>query len=231
MGVLEQLCLRPLKAPSGTDNRESLVTTTYCVWGTMCEVKISGGPTGIAGLHSPRIASCVAYSLFWKRSLLLLQSLRWRWMCDSPRTGCARRTAPVHTWREQAIIEWIWHVMSIVACCHSAKLCAHAVRDFRSLQNGAVTRMWRSCQVQPSHKERAIGVARCKKEGMLLQPLRWCCLDWVIHHEQDVREEQHPYICGANKQQKSDHGVWSLFLLAATVKLCAFAARAFRSQH
>jgi len=49
-------------------------------------------------------------------------------------------------------------VNSIVACCHSAKLCAHAARDFRSQQNGAVTRMWRSCQGQPSHKERAIGL-------------------------------------------------------------------------
>ena len=38
-------------------------------------------------------------------------------------------------------------------------------------------------------KERAIGVVRRKKEGMLLQPLRWCCVDCVIHHERDVREE------------------------------------------
>ena len=62
---------------------------------------------------------------------------------------------------------------------------------FRSQQNGAVTRMWRSCRVQLSHKERAIGVVRCKKEGMLLQPLRWRCVDCVIHHERDVREEKH----------------------------------------
>ena len=26
---------------------------------------------------------------------------------------------------------------------------------------------------------------------ILLQPLRWCCVDCVIHHERDVREEQH----------------------------------------
>ena len=58
-------------------------------------------------------------------------------------------------------------------------------------QSGAVTRMWRSCQVQPSHKERAIGAVRSKKEGMLLQPLRWHCVDCVTHHERDVREEQH----------------------------------------
>jgi len=90
-------------------------------------------------------------------------------------------------------------VISIVACYHSAKLCAHAARDFHSQQNSAVTRMWRSCGVQPSHKECAIGVVRCKKEGMLLQPLRWRCVDCVIHYEQDVRDEQQ-YICGANKQ-------------------------------
>jgi len=94
------------------------------------------------------------------------------------------------TWREQAIIEWSRRVISIVACCHSAKLCAHAARDFRSQQNVAVTKMWRSCGVQPSHKERAIGVVRCKKERMLLQPLRWCCVDCMIHHERDVSEEQ-----------------------------------------
>ena len=32
-----------------------------------------------------------------------------------------------------------------------------------------------------------------------------------------MREEQHPYICGANKQKLNEHRVWSLFLLAATV--------------
>jgi len=80
-------------------------------------------------------------------------------------------------------------MISIVACCHSAKLCAHATQDFRSQQNGAMTRMWMLCRVQPSHKERAVGAVRCKTEGMLLQPLQWCCIDCVIHHEWDVREE------------------------------------------
>ena len=92
-------------------------------------------------------------------------------------------------WSEQAIVREIASMISIVACCHGAKLCAYAARDFRLHQNGAVTRMWRSCRVQPSHKKRAIGVVRCKKEGMLLQPLRWCCVDCVVRHERDVREE------------------------------------------
>jgi len=49
--------------------------------------------------------------------------------------------------------------------------------------------MWRSCRVQPSHKERAIGAVRCEKEGMLLQPLGWRCVEYAIHHERDVHEE------------------------------------------
>jgi len=38
------------------------------------------------------------------------------------------------------------------------------------------------------------------KEGILLQRLCWHCFVCAIHHEWDVREEQHPYISGANKQ-------------------------------
>jgi len=46
--------------------------------------------------------------------------------------------------------------------------------------------------MKPSQKERVIGTVRCKKEGMLLQPLRWRCVGCVIHHERNVGEEQHP---------------------------------------
>ena len=42
-------------------------------------------------------------------------------------------------------------MISIFACCHGAKLWAHAARDFRSQQNRAVTRMWRSCRVRSLH--------------------------------------------------------------------------------
>ena len=66
-------------------------------------------------------------------------------------------------------------MISIVACCHGAKLCAYAALDFRSQQNSAVTRMWRSCRVQPLHKERAIGAVRCEKEGML-------CTDLLVYN-------------------------------------------------
>jgi len=80
-------------------------------------------------------------------------------------------------------------VISVVACCHSVKLCAFAAQALQLQQNVAVTKTWRSCQVQPLQKECVIGAVRCKKVGMLLQPLHWRCVQCVIHHERDVREE------------------------------------------
>jgi len=133
----------------------------------------------------------------WQRLLTLsldgdvaTSLLALHWMCSSPQIGCARRITPIYMWREQAIIEWSRRVISInIACCHSVKLCALATQAFRLQQNGAESRMWRSCQVQPSQKEHAIDAVRFKKEGMLLQLLHWRCVECAIHHERDVCEE------------------------------------------
>ena len=35
---------------------------------------------------------------------------------------------------------------------------------------------------------------------LLLQPLRWHCVECAVHHERNVREDQHHYISGVNKQ-------------------------------
>jgi len=37
-----------------------------------------------------------------------------------------------YLWHEQAITEWLRRMISIVACCHSVKLCALAARAFWS---------------------------------------------------------------------------------------------------
>ena len=123
----------------------------------------------------------------------------------------------------------MWTLLLLAATVRSF---AHmAARDFRSQQNGAVTRMWRSCGVQPSHKEHAIGAVRCKKEGMLLQPLRWCCVDCVIHHEWDVREEQHhTYMWRELAIIEWSWHVNSIVACCHSAKLCAHAFRDFRSQ-
>ena len=66
--------------------------------------------------------------------IIATSPLALRWMRGSPRTRCTRRASPIYMWHEQAIIEWSWHVIFIVACCHSVKLCALAARAFRSQQ-------------------------------------------------------------------------------------------------
>ena len=119
-------------------------------------------------------------------------------------------------WREQAIIEWSRQVISIVACCHGVKLCVHAARDFRSQQNGAVTRMWRSCGVQPSHTERD---EREEQKYMYVAqtrviPMEWSW--WVASNNACEPGEQ--LIVLANGDDESDLVVWSLLLLAATVR-------------
>ena len=52
----------------------------------------------------------------------------------------------------------------------------------------------------------------------VLQPLRWCYVDCVIHHERDVREEQKYVYVERASNNKRDCDAWSLLLLAATVR-------------
>ena len=114
------------------------------------------------------------------------------WMCDSPRTVCTWRTTSIYVCRRQAEIEWAQRGISLVACCHSVKLCILAAWAFQLQQSSALTRMWSWCQVQPSQKECAIGAVHSKKEGRLLQPLGWRCAESAIHHKWDVcKEQQH----------------------------------------
>jgi len=113
-------------------------------------------------------------------------------MCDSPLTGCGWRTTPIirgeNKQKQSDLVGW-----TLLLLAATMRSFAHMPLGlFRSQQNGAVTRVWRSCRMKPSQKESTIGAVRCKKEGMLLQPLRWCCVECVIHNERNVGEEQHP---------------------------------------
>ena len=48
--------------------------------------------------------------------------------------GMCAKNNNTYMCREEAIVEWPWHVNSVAACCHSAKHCAYAARAFRSQQ-------------------------------------------------------------------------------------------------
>jgi len=39
--------------------------------------------------------------------------------------------------------------------------------------------------------ENCVSIFMCSAVEVVLQPLRWCCVDGFIHHEREVREEQH----------------------------------------
>ena len=65
--------------------------------------------------------------------------LHWLQLYDSSRTGLCAKNKNICMWREQAIIEWSRLVISIVASCHGAKLCAHAARDFQSQHHKSTT--------------------------------------------------------------------------------------------
>ena len=67
-----------------------------------------------------------------REPFVVLQPLRWRCVkCVIHHERNAREEQQyIYMWREKAIIEWSWHVNSIVACCYSAKLCAYAARAF-----------------------------------------------------------------------------------------------------
>jgi len=106
----------------------------------------------------------------------------------------------IYAWREQAIIREI--ATHDLYCCLLPR--CEALRTCRSVF--PIATKWccdQDVEVVLSsafYKAHALGVVRYNKKGMLLQPLRWCCVDCVMHHERDVREEQKKYIHGASKQ-------------------------------
>jgi len=69
-----------------------------------------------------------------RRDVVPTSPLALRWMCDSPWIGCARgaknNTHIYVAWTR----EWSWHVISIVSCSHSVKLCPLVARAFQSQQ-------------------------------------------------------------------------------------------------
>jgi len=73
-------------------------------------------------------------------------SVALHWKCDSPWTRCAWRATHKYMWCKQAIIEWSCREVSIVACCHSVKLCVLAARPF-GLQHKKYTSLSFACLI------------------------------------------------------------------------------------
>ena len=86
--------------------------------------------------------------------------------------------------------------MSIVAWCHSVKVCALAALPFQSQQSGALTRTWRWCQVQPSQKERAIGAFCWKNEGCCCNLSVGVALKVWFSHAQYMKMTRDEHVLG-----------------------------------
>jgi len=132
---------------------------------------------------------------------------------------CVKNNTSIYvarTSRNKKSTTWI----SIVACCHSVKLCTLAARPFQSQQSGALTGIWRWCQVQPSQKERAIGVVHGKNRGCFCNfsvgvPLKV----WFLHA---------PYPIGCMQMTRDEHGLgfksfdisiyWRIWMLSFLLK-------------
>jgi len=135
------------------------------------------------------------FLLFWCDYSVATTRLVLRWNARFTTNGMCPKNNTIYRWHEQAIIEWSRCVNSIVACCHSAKLCAHAARAFRSQQNGAVTRM--QGRVGFSLHTKNVRSMRfvVKRRGSCYNHSAGVALKCAVHHERDVGEEQyHIYV-------------------------------------
>ena len=118
-------CVLPQCKALRTCCSDFLITTKWC-----CDQDVKVVPGAVFTKKS-----CNRCGLLLKGGGVVATSpLALRWMCDSPRTGCAWRITPIYMRDKQAIIEWSWCVISVVACCHGVKLCGLATRAFRSQQ-------------------------------------------------------------------------------------------------
>jgi len=87
---------------------------------------------------------------------------------------------------------YTWHLYCcVVPQCEALRTCC---LPFQSQQSGALTRMWRWCQVQPSHKERAIGTVHCKNEMLLHSSVAValkCCFRMPISQSMKMTRDEH----------------------------------------
>ena len=166
--------------------------------------------------------------MHWSKYTVATSQLTLRWMCDSPRKGCARRITSIYSymWHEQAIAEWSRQVISIIACCHSVKLCALAAQGFR----------WCSAQNVKIMPDAAFTKRMCDRWGLLWKgdvvATSRVTLCWMCDSPRTVRawRIKPMYMWREQAIIKWSHWVISIVACCHNVKLCARVARAFQSQ-
>jgi len=109
---------------------------------------------------------------------------------------CAKKNV-IYVWYKHAIIEWSRHVISIVACCHSAKLCMLSRSSFPN-RNKMV--LWPGCEGGARfrlHTENVRSVRFIvKRRGCCCNHSAGVALKCAVRHEWNLHKEKH-YICMA----------------------------------
>ena len=133
--------------------------------------------------------------------------------------------------RKQAEIEWAWRGISIVACCHSVKLCILVPWAFQSQQSGAVTRMWSGAMCN-FHKKMCDRCGPLQKGTNVVATsqlmLRWKCNSPQMRC---ALRATHKYMWREQAITEWSRRVIFFTSCCHSVKLCALAIRAFWSQH
>jgi len=166
--------------------------------------------------------------MHWSKCTVATSWLTLRWMCDSPRQGCARRITPIYSnmRHEPAIAEWSRQVISTIACCHSVKLCGlaaqalhwYCAKDVKIMPDAAFTK--RMCY-------------RCGslwKGDVVATSWLTLCLMCDSPWTGCARKIKPIYMWREQAIIMWSHWVISIVACCHNVKLCARAVRAFQSQ-
>ena len=102
-------------------------------------------------------------------------------------------------------------LVSLCLCLNHKELNKKVIHDLSAGQS------WKS-QMRLGSRENNLWFYLLVASLVVLQPLRWCCVDCVIHHERDVREEQHHTYMW--REQAIIEWSWhvNFIVLAATVR-------------
>ena len=98
--------------------------------------------------------------------------------------------------------------------CYSVKAYALAALPFQSQQSGALTSMWRWCQIQPSQNERAIDAVCWKNEECCCNLSVGVALKVWFSHAQHMKMTRYEHLLGFKPYDTSIYWlIWKLWFL------------------
>ena len=123
------------------------------------------------------------------RENLCLHVIRFEILVFIQRSCCDRKS-----WAAYAQSFALWQQATIKFTCHDHSIIDCSRRIYVWCCTSPTSRSWWLTQSTHHHRRGCNSQHQWtlfSKSVDVLQPLRWCCVECVNHHERDVREEQH----------------------------------------